>query len=58
MTSCVPHLDLVILHFKEQTLEIFNNEGLLTISKGLFTVNLAEMRLSGRRHYVKDFHFL
>lgn len=36
MTSCVPHLDLVILHFKEQTLEIFNNEGTSRDFKGAF----------------------
>lgn len=41
MTSHVPHLDLVILNFKAQTLEIFNNEGPLTISKKLFTVSVS-----------------
>lgn len=32
--------------FQIATLEILNNEGPLTISKDLFTVNLAELRLS------------
>lgn len=49
MTSHVPHLDLVILNFKAQTLEIFNNEGPLTISKKLFTVSVSRWDTSVRK---------
>lgn len=54
-----PSLRLSISSFsKYETLEIFNNEGPLTISKSRFTVNLAQICLSEWRHCVKGLHFL
>lgn len=53
-----PSLRLGNYLFQRQTLEMFNNEDPLNISKEHFAVNLAETRLSERRHCVKHLHFL
>lgn len=54
-----PPLRLGISSFSKcETLEIFNNEGPLAISKNRFTVNLAQICLSEWRHCVKGLHFL